>query len=61
MSRYQIPSRKYITDKIIPDIASDARAKVEGAMHVILVLHQIFRAQLGMEGTRLQTPGPMVC
>lgn len=31
--RYQIPSRKYITDKIIPDIAGDVRAKVEGAMH----------------------------
>lgn len=41
--RYQIHSRKYITDKIIPDIAGDVRAKVEGLYMELngLVLHQI--------------------
>ena len=31
--RYQIPSRKYITDKALPDIASDVKAKVEMTMN----------------------------
>lgn len=31
--RYQIPSRKYITDKVIPDIESDVRDKVKENMN----------------------------
>ena len=31
--RYQIPNRKYITDKALPDIASDVKAKIEMAMN----------------------------
>ena len=30
--RYQIPSRKYITDMVIPDIESDVRARVKEDM-----------------------------
>ena len=30
--RYQLPSRKYVTDKVIPEIASDVKVKVNNHM-----------------------------